>query len=77
MQANMHEAKSKLSQLVESAIAGEEVIIAKSGKPVVKLIPCRSKTKRKFGLLKGKVKLSKEFDSTKVNQEIAEEFGLL
>ena len=39
MQTNMHEAKSKLSQLVELALLGEEVIIAKSGKPTVKLVP--------------------------------------
>ena len=42
MQANMHEAKSKLSQLVERAEAGEEVVIAKSGKPVVKLVPFKT-----------------------------------
>ena len=46
MQANMHEAKSKLSQLVERAEAGEEVVIAKSGKPVVKLVPFKTEKKR-------------------------------
>jgi prevent-host-death family protein len=38
MQVNMHEAKSKLSQLVELVVLGEEVIIAKAGKPTVKLV---------------------------------------
>lgn len=76
MQANMHEAKSKLSQLVETALSGEEVIIAKSGKPVVKLVPFKPSTKRIFGLYKGKVKISKEFDSQATQNEIAEEFGV-
>jgi len=75
MQANMHEAKSKLSQLVDSALNGEEVIIAKAGKPAVKLVPFKPSSKRVFGLYKGKVKISKEFDSQATQDEIAEEFG--
>lgn len=39
----MHEAKSKLSQFVELAVLGEEVIIAKAGKPTVKLVPYKPK----------------------------------
>lgn len=76
MQANMHEAKSKLSQLVEAAVHGEEVIIAKSGKPVVMLVPFQPRTKREFGLLKGKVNMSADFDSKEVNDEISEMFGM-
>ena len=38
-QVGMHEAKTKLSQLVERAEAGEEVIIARNGKPVARLVP--------------------------------------
>ena len=76
MQANMHEAKSKLSQLVESALKGEEVIIAKSGKPVVRLVPCKSKKKRVFGKFKGHIEMSESFDSEKTSDEIADEFGL-
>ena len=49
MQVNMQEAKSKLSQLVERAEAGEEVVIAKSGKPAVKLVPFKTDKKRMFG----------------------------
>ena len=40
MKANMHEAKSRLSQLAEAAAKGERVVIAKSGKPYVELVPC-------------------------------------
>ncbi|MDG1733823.1 MAG: type II toxin-antitoxin system prevent-host-death family antitoxin [Thalassotalea sp.] len=76
MQANMHEAKSKLSQLVEAAMHGEEVIIAKSGKALVKLIPCKPTKKRVFGLLKGKVILSDDSDSIETNDEILEMFGV-
>ncbi len=36
---NMHEAKTKLSKLVEEALAGEEIILAKAGKPLVRLVP--------------------------------------
>jgi prevent-host-death family protein len=37
---NMHEAKTQLSKLVEAALAGEDVVIAKAGKPAVRLVPC-------------------------------------
>lgn len=39
---NMHQAKSQLSKLVERALAGEEVIVARAGKPAVKLVPCEA-----------------------------------
>ena len=41
--ANIHEAKTRLSRLVERALEGEEVIIAHTGKPVVRLVPIREK----------------------------------
>ena len=76
MQANMHEAKSKLSQLVDSALKGEEVIIAKAGKPAVRLVPCKQKQKRVFGKFKGQIEISEKFDSAETSNEIADEFGL-
>ena len=48
-QANMHEAKSKLSQLAELAHSGQVVVIAKSGKPYVDLVPHRERKKREPG----------------------------
>ena len=61
--SNMYEAKTNLSQLVKKALDGEEVILAKSGKPLVKLVPTKSELeKRKFGLLKGKIKMSDDFN---------------
>lgn len=76
MQANMHEAKSKLSQLVESALRGEEVIIAKAGKPAVKLVPVKPNNARTFGRFNGQIQMSDKFDSPEVSREIADEFDL-
>jgi prevent-host-death family protein len=51
---NLYEAKTKLSELVERAAAGEEIIIAKAGKPMAKLVPITRRTEpRKFGQLAG------------------------
>jgi prevent-host-death family protein len=61
---NIHEAKTQFSKLVESAMNGEETIIAKSGKPVAKLIPISlEKPKRRLGVLKGKIKIADDFDA--------------
>lgn len=57
------EAKKQFSKLVESAMNGEETIIAKSGKPVAKLIPISRKLKRQLGVLKGKIKIADDFDA--------------
>lgn len=61
---NIHTAKTQFSKLVESAINGEETIIAKSGKPVAKLVPISlEKPKRRLGVLKGKIKIADDFDA--------------
>ena len=50
MQVNVHEAKSQLSKLIEAAQRGEDVIIARNGKPVVRMVPVpQAKVKFKFG----------------------------
>lgn len=60
---NIHEAKTNLSELIEKTQNGEEVIIAKAGKPVAKLSAYKEKLKpRKFGALKGKIWVSDDFD---------------
>jgi prevent-host-death family protein len=61
---NMHEAKSTLSKLVEKVAAGEEVVIAKAGKPVAKLVKYEQKEKRKLGGLEGKIWIADDFDET-------------
>jgi len=60
---NIQEARSKLSQLIARAVAGEEVIIAKAGKPIARLIPYQAKTKpRRLGVWKGRVRIAADFD---------------
>jgi prevent-host-death family protein len=60
---NIHEAKTHLSKLVEIAAAGEEIIIAKSGKPVARLVAIsKEPTPRKKGLLEGRIEIKPEFD---------------
>ncbi len=60
---NIHEAKTHLSRLVERAEAGEEVIIARNGKPVAKLVAYKERSgPRKPGLWKGKVWIAPDFD---------------
>lgn len=61
---NIHEAKTHLSRLAEEVASGEEIIIAKAGKPVMKLTPLAAKrTPRKIGLLKGKINMTDDFDA--------------
>ncbi len=59
---NIHEAKTHLSRLVNEVCEGKELILAKAGKPLVKLVPLHKKKKRKPGFLKGKIKISPNFD---------------
>ncbi len=61
---NIHAAKTNLSKLIEKTQNGEEIIIAKAGKPVAKLVEYKVKPKkRKFGLWKGKVWIADDFDA--------------
>ncbi|HEX6144005.1 MAG TPA: type II toxin-antitoxin system Phd/YefM family antitoxin [Geminicoccaceae bacterium] len=58
----IHAAKTHLSRLIERVEAGEEVVIARRNKPVVKLVPFdQPKPKRQFGSMKGKVWVGSEF----------------
>jgi len=50
---NVHEAKTHLSRLLAQVEAGEEVTIARNGKPVARLVPCKRRGKRQFGAMKG------------------------
>lgn len=62
---NMHEAKTRLSILVKEALAGEEVIIARAGKPVVKLVPVSQDSGRRLpGRYKGQIIIAADFDAT-------------
>jgi prevent-host-death family protein len=73
--ANIHEAKSQLSKLVERAMEGEEVIIAKAGQPMVRLVPIRTDdTPRRGGQWKGRVRIADDFDT--LPDDIAAAFGI-
>ena len=52
---NLNEAKANLSRLVDAAVAGEEVIIAKAGKPVVRLTPVEGLAPRQPGIAQGRL----------------------
>lgn len=71
MTLNLYDAKTQLSSLVEMAAAGEEIIIAKNGKPMAKLVAFKDAVKRKPGRLKGKVWMSKDFDAPMTKEELA------
>ncbi len=62
-QVNIHEAKTQLSKLIQEAISGEDVIIAKGNKPVVKLVSIGAQgTQRQLGTAKGKITMAAGFD---------------
>jgi len=73
---NIHEAKTHLSKLIAKAAAGEPFIIAKAGKPMVKVVPLDApeppKTSR-LGFMKGQLKIPDDFD-TMCEKEIEEMF---
>jgi len=60
---NVHDAKTHLSRLLEEVSGGAEIVIAKAGKPVAKLVPFGHGERRKPGFLKGKIKISPDFDA--------------
>jgi len=61
---NMHEAKTHLSRLVERAARGEEIIIARSGRPVARLVPLAGQERpRVFGRMRGKIRIADDFDA--------------
>jgi prevent-host-death family protein len=64
MTVNIHAAKTQLSRLVEDAASGQEIIIAKAGRPVARLVPLAAPVRLKqLGLLRGKIRVSPDFDA--------------
>ncbi|MEK6633787.1 MAG: type II toxin-antitoxin system Phd/YefM family antitoxin [Nitrospirota bacterium] len=62
---NIHEAKTHLSRLLESVAAGQEIIVAKAGKPMARLSPIGKHpvASLRLGVLKGKVTMAEDFDA--------------
>ncbi|MGB0718827.1 MAG: type II toxin-antitoxin system Phd/YefM family antitoxin [Bdellovibrionales bacterium] len=76
---NTHEAKTHLSKLIARAEAGEEIIIARAGKPAVKMIATDNeieirKARRKPGRLKGQIWYADDWDSPETNALIAGDY---
>jgi prevent-host-death family protein len=64
MQLNLYDAKTRLSELVEAASQGETIVIAKAGRPLAKLGPVDPvRTPVRLGLMKGRIRISDNFDA--------------
>jgi prevent-host-death family protein len=59
---NMHEAKTQLSRLAERAANGEEIVIARNGRPLARLVRAEERRPRKLGIWQGRVWTSDDFD---------------
>ena len=68
---NIHEAKTTLSRLLVQVEAGEDIIIARNGKPVARLVRFQKPGKRQFGSMKGLVKLDDSFFDPLPEEELA------
>lgn len=74
VQVNIHEAKTRFSQLLARVLSGEEVIIAKAGKPVARLVPFQPSLARRYpGSAKGKITIAPDFEAP-LPETILQEF---
>ena len=72
---NIHEAKTHLSRLIERVEAGEEIVLARAGRPVARIVAFKARLlPRTPGLWKGKVWLADDWDSPEVNAQVADLF---
>ena len=70
---NVHEAKTHLSRILEEVAAGAEVVIAKAGKPVARLVPIEPVVRPKsLGLLRGRITVPDDFDAPLPPEVLAE-----
>ena len=74
---NIHAAKTHLSRLIEEVRAGEQIVIAKAGRPVAKLIAVdRAHARRRgLGALKGRIRIGRDFDAP-LPADLARAFGI-
>lgn len=72
---NIHEAKTNLSRIVDDVAAGAEVVIAKAGKPMVRLVPLAAAPRAKrLGLLRGRIKVPDDFNEP-LAADVLDEFS--
>ena len=74
-QMNVHEAKTHFSKILEQVEQGEEVVIARAGTPIAKVVPIGGSPKRTLGGLRGEVTVSDDFDASLPWDEWFEEPG--
>ncbi len=73
-EVNIHEAKTHLSKLLQRVMAGEEIIIAKSGVPVARIVPIvQARNKRIAGSAKGKIWIAPDFEAP-LSEELLQAF---
>jgi prevent-host-death family protein len=73
---NIHAAKTHLSRLIDAVMEGEEIVIARSGRPVARLVPLQQEAmpgRRQLGVLGGKLKVPDDFDAP-LSEEIMRDF---
>ena len=68
---NVHEAKTHLSRLLGKVEAGEDVVIARNGTPIARLVPVKRQGKRQFGIMKGRISLDDSFFEPLPEAELA------
>jgi prevent-host-death family protein len=69
---NIYDAKTRLSQLVDQAAAGEDVVVSRNGKPLVRITQLDVPRRRvRFGVLKGKVRVAADFDAPLPDEALA------
>ena len=75
-QVNVHEAKTHLSRLLSRVAAGEQIVIAKAGRPVARLVPVKWRRigKRRLGQDRGKIRIAPDFNAP-LPPEILEYFS--
>ena len=68
---NVHEAKTHLSRLLAKAEAGEDIVIARNGTPVARIVPVKRQGRRQFGSMKGRIKFDESFFDPLPEEELA------
>ena len=63
MEVNIHEAKTRFSDLLRRVAAGEEVVISRAGTPIARLVPVGDRERRRFGMDRGVFEVPDDFDA--------------